>query len=224
MGRKPSRRVIRDKKHRNPIPSDVADITEQDFLKLFGTSLEEVEALPKITEYLEKHVGDRSEVLRLLRACNDPEAREVVDAHRKVSNRSWVSGMISIEALAAIAKVSTRRVLEMVLAEAVMETSIRTKGKFMEVVDGMFESAKIPGREGFQDRKMLAQHVGFAPVPRTSVTNIFGGAAIDARQQTQNVAILPQVEDGVRRMTDRFNATVVEVKQLEAPEDEESDD
>jgi hypothetical protein len=85
---------------------------------------------------------------------------------------------------------------------------------------------------GTREREMVLKHTGFLPTPKTSIVNVRGNNAVVGGNQT-NLAVLPPVEDTVRRMSDRFlemapaaplalpaPAKVVDVEE----EDEESDE
>jgi hypothetical protein len=97
-----------------------------------------------------------------------------------------------------------------------------SKAAHPSIVKATIDAAKRP--LGVHDRRMLHQAEGFVPVPKNSITHIHGN--VDQRTQVANVAVLPPVEDSVRRLSDRFN-TSMEMPLLAAPsieEDDEGDD
>ena len=64
--------------------------------------------------------------------------------------------------------------------------------------------------EGVQERRMMLQHYGFIPIPKHSVVNVYGHKKIDARKQELNVVKLEPPDEGIRRLTNRFNEMIAE--------------
>src|SRR5208337_3496433 len=151
------------------------------------------------------------------------ESRKVLELRTRLNRRQ--QDAIPFEAYCVAAGVSTKTMFG-IICEEVMEQSGAARELVVNasrgaVIQAAIKSAKMVS--GTKDREMLFKHDKFLPVPKN--TAIFGN--VDARQQTLNVAVLPPVEEGIRRISDRFNtelsappARVVEAEAEEVEDDE----
>lgn len=192
---------------------------------------DQVASQPIIGRTLSK-IGTRKQIIELLQESEVPELRAVLEKiqelplTRPMGPREKKShptpDAIPMEAFCLSAGVPTLKFLSLVIVEALTRNADLAKliasaahpqvtQKTVEVAleepiiwkdkNGEVHVVAPPG--GDAARKLLHQHAGFLPMPKNSVVQIFGGAQIDARQQTQ--VTLPPVEDEARNMTDRFN-------------------
>ncbi len=173
--------------------------------------------VPRI-EHMFKGIGGKTRVLEYLAGSEEPEAREIVKLHERLTKTQ--AAAIPFEAYCVAAKIPTKKMFGIVAAEVADQGDkamrLLVKGSKEAIMGAAIKMAKNPLGEA--DRKMIMQAEGYAPVPRTSITNIHGG--IDARNQTQNVALLPSAEENVKRLSDRFNAAIVVTPAIVAPEAE----
>jgi hypothetical protein len=72
-----------------------------------------------------------------------------------------------------------------------------------DIVAATIEAGKQAS--GSREREMLLKHSGFVPVPKTSITNVYGNRNVVGKQQNQTLAVLPPIEQTVKRISDRFN-------------------
>lgn len=192
---------------------------------------ESVRKVPKI-EHLFRGIGGKQKVFEYLEGSEEPEARKILDLRDRLSQHE--ANALPFEAFCVAAGIPVKKMFG-IISQEVMEqsakaTALLAKARHTEVVQATIENALLP--TGDKDRKMLHQAEGFVPVPKNSVTNIYGNQTIDARtQQKIDVAILPSVEDGVRAISDRFNDQIDKIdesKMIEAPiidlDDEDEDD
>ncbi len=167
----------------------------------------DVEAAPKIHHLLrDSEILDR--VFEYLEGSEEPEARKILAARERVSDS--LASILPFEAFCVAAGVTTKKAFAVISGE-VMDQSAKAsaliaRSKHPEVVQYTIDQALTPA--GAQERKMLHQSAGFLPMAKGAV-NMFGNVSIDNSVKTQNVAVLPPVEDGVKRMADRFGEMLV---------------
>ncbi len=188
-----------------------------EFWERLGVTPEQVAEQPIISRTLSK-IGNRSQVNELLQESEVPELRAVWGKIRempktrpmgpRVKKSNPTPDAIPMEAFCLSAGVPTLRFLGLLIAEALARNSDLSKliasAAHPEVTKKTVDLA-LDG--DLTAAKLLHQHAGFLPMPKNSVVQIFGGAQIDARQQTQ--VSLPPVEDDARAMTERFNRRFV---------------
>lgn len=167
--------------------------------------------------HITKVVGDTQTLLDFLKGSNEKEAKAIVEQARKL-NKTQI-GAVPIEALCVAGNVPTKKLLEVLMGavaeQGAIATQLLSKAAHPKVVQATVDAALLP--DGSNDRRMLHQAEGFVPIPKTSIT-VNRTTNIDNRTQTQ-VAVLPALDDSVKKMTDRF-IEAVPVPQLPAPEDE----
>lgn len=178
---------------------------EWDYL---GVSEAQVRAVPRISQALKKVLGGKEEILELLRKSEAREAQrvlELVDA----APESYVE-KLPLEAFCVAAKVNPKRlfgiIAECVFEESQNEALLIAAKETPAVVEATVESAK-GGSSAAQ--KMILQHAKIAPVPKTAITTIIGNPVIEQGSRTQTV-VMPIAEDGVKKMSERFNRNVTD--------------
>ena len=189
---------------------------------------EDLDNCPKI-EHLFKGIGGRQQVFEYLSGSEEPDARKILDLRKRLSGKQIAA--VPFEAYCLAAGISPKKMFGIVAAEVLDQEAkakqIMVAAKHTQVVEATIESALDP-EFGSADRRMMHQATGFVPVPKNSITHIHGNQTIDQRSQATMIAVLPPVEDTVRRLADRFNDRVLDIKALPAPapieeEDEEDD-
>lgn len=181
----------------------------------------DVQAVPKI-HHLLRDSGVLGKVFEYLEGSEEPEARKILDARHRVSDS--LASVLPFEAFCVAAGVTTKKAFAIISGE-VMDQSAKAsaliaRSKHPDVVQYTIDQALTPA--GTQERKMLHQSAGFLPMPKSAV-NMFGNVSIDNSVRTQNVAVLPPVEDGVKRMADRFGEMIL-VGPAEIPSIEEEEE
>jgi hypothetical protein len=186
---------------------------------------EAVEAAARI-EHLFKPIGGQRKVWEILEGSEEPDARRLVDLWRRLTKA--MQAVVPFEAYCVAAGLATKKAFALVAAETMEQsakaTELLAKASHPAVVEATVQAALKP--LGTHDRKMLHQAAGFVPVPKTSVTNFFGGVSIDQSQQTANVAVLPPIEQSVRGLSSRFNdmaALPASAEIIEGDEENEED-
>lgn len=164
----------------------------------------EVDSAPRISHLL-KAAGIYSTVFDILSGSEEPEARKLVEMRARLNKRQ--ARVVPFEAYCVAAEIAPKKAFGIISQETMDQCGqvsvLLAKAAHPKVVQATIESAIT--LDGVADRKMLHQHESFVPIPKTSITNIHGHQMIDARQQVQNIALLPPLEDVVTRMHDRFN-------------------
>jgi hypothetical protein len=159
-----------------------------------------VESLPKI-RHLCKPVGNCAAILDYLSHSEEPEAVAVCQKAKAVPRTTLA--VVPIEALCAAAGVSPKKLFGIIAQEvsdqSAKATALMSKAMHPRVLEATIDAALLP--DGTADRKIIHQAEQYLPVPKTSVTF---AKHIDARTQTQNVAILRPLEDSMKRLSDRF--------------------
>lgn len=175
-------------------------------LMLLEVTEEQLEEIPKI-EHLFRGIGGQAKVFECLAGSEEPEARKLVALKKRLTDRQ--AAQVPFEAFCVAAGVTTKRMFGIISQEMMDQgekaTALLSKAMHPEVVKATIDNALRPFGEN--DRKMLHQNAGFVPIPKTSVVHFHG--SVDARTQIQNIAVLPPVEDTVRKLNDRFNTMTV---------------
>lgn len=206
------------------IPEPYTSLTDfrADGLALLEVTEEQLSEVARI-EHLFKGIGGQNRVFECLAGSEEKEARLLVALKKRLTNQQ--AAHVPFEAFCVAAKVTTKRMFG-IISQEIMEqsekaTALLAKAMHPEIVQKTIDFAMSPFGE--KDRRMLHQNAGFVPVPRTAVTHFHGH--VDARTQTQNVALLPSVDDTMRRLSDRFNtmsiATPAPALAIEAVEDDD---
>lgn len=181
--------------YKGPIPEAVWTVLE--------ISPDQVNDLPQITHILKKS-RVLGELIDFLRGSIDPLAKAYL--RRFDSLISQHQKLAPVEAICAAEGIDTIKFLG-VIAEAAF-TQTRMVSELMaaasqpDVIQATVEGALTP--DGDRDRKMLHQHSGFLPIPKTQIVSM-PGARIDNRVQNNQTLVLPTVESDVKKMSDRFN-------------------
>ena len=166
-----------------------------------------VNALPRISHLL-KPAGNTADIVEYLRHSEEPDAVAVCSQADRLIKYSGAKHYVllevaSVEALCAAAGVSPKKLFGIIAAEVAEQsaqaTALLSKAMHPKVLEKTIQYAMKP--DGMADRKMIHQAEQYLPVPKTSVTF---AKHIDARTQTQNVAILKPLEDSMKRLSDRF--------------------
>jgi len=184
-----------------------------------------VNALPRISHLL-KPAGNTAQIVEYLRHSEEPDAVAVcAQADRLIkyvgAKRHVLLEAASVEALCAAAGVSPKKLFGIIAAEVAEQsaqaTALLSKAMHPKVLEKTIQYAMKEG--GMADRKMIHQAEQYLPVPKTSVTF---AKHIDARTQTQNVAILKPLEDSMKRLSNRF-LEMAPPEPVESPADSEGD-
>lgn len=189
-------------------------------LLLLEVSPEKLAGVARI-EHLFKSIGGKKNVMEYLAGSEEPEARAIISLAAKLNQHQ--AKAVPFEAYCIAANVTTKKMFGVIAQEVAEQSSLAmtllSKARRTEVVGAAIDAALLP--LGSADRKLVLQAEGYAPVPKTNVTNIHGN--IDNRTQTANVAVLPPIEDSVRRLSDRFNTMVMPamLSAAEIPDDDE---
>ena len=185
-----------------------------------------LEAMPKI-EHLLDGIGGRRKVFTYLEGSEDPIAREILKLKKRLSPAE--AKVVPLEAYCVAAKITSKKLFGLIASEVhsqeTMAKAVLFAAKHSEVVEASLMFALHP--DGDSDRKMLHQAAGFVPVPKNSITHIHGNQINRSESQVTQIAVLPSVEDTVKRLGDRFNEKIIDVipiAALPAPEEEDEDE
>jgi hypothetical protein len=167
----------------------------------------EVAVMPRI-EHLFRGIGGKQKVFEYLSGSAAPEARRVLDVRAKLSPSQ--ARVVPFEAYCLAAGVTTKRLIgllqEEVFEQSRIATSLLVRSRQPELVDYTIGQAMTP--HGSKERQMVHENSGFIKPSGVKIVNPKGDYNEDnsvGKQVVQQVAILPTLEDSVRRMADRFN-------------------
>ncbi len=175
--------------------------------ELLGVTEADMLSVPKI-EPLLKQSGVLERVWNYLETSRDELARQLVAQKYKLLNASQRNS-VPFEAFCVAAGLETGKVLGLIVSEVYQQNEqaalLMAASAQPDVVQATIDAAVQPA--GTRERDMLHKHSGFVPVPKTSVTIVHGGKnVIGGGQQTnQTLAVLPPIEQEIRRVSDRFN-------------------
>ena len=193
---------------------------EQDALDKLEVTRESVSNVPAISHILKSAAVDPWPYLE---GSEDVNARRLIATRRKMTLTEFRHS--TIEAICLSAGVPTKQALSVIMIEVFQQSGRAAEllyaANHQGVVQATIDSAKTPF--GASDRKLLLQHQGFAPVPKTNIVKIFGGQNVLGGAQTNQTAVLAPMEDKAKRLQDRFNERLGlpptgEMAQIEAPE------
>lgn len=172
---------------------------------LLGVDPGDVAASPKI-EHMLKDGGVLKDVWRYLGGSDEKDARAILAARDSLSTAH--AAALPFEAFCLAAGVPPKKAFGIITAEVFDQNEkaslLLASARHADVVNATVSAAVQP--HGSSERKMLLQHSGFVPSPSVNVA--IGKNAVIGNQtnsQTNQVAVLPPVEDFARRMSDRFN-------------------
>lgn len=202
-----------------PIAPPKAEKDTEDYraeaMILLDVKQEDLDASPKI-EHLFRGIGGVPKVMEYLSGSEEPEARLILGLAAKLSGRQRQA--VDFEAYCLAAKITPKKMFGIISAEVADQSeraaALINKASRWEVVEATVTSAKTP--LGVKDREMLHKANQFLPTPKNTFTLVRGDQVNDNRQQIA-VAVLPPLEDGIKRSSNRFNEIIAErVKALPA--------
>ncbi len=213
-------KVTTRKRPRNPsvFPGKNKQTRLEEAYERLGVTSLDVETVPKITHILKELPAGQSKAkgtdraIEFLRGSGDADARKWLDVYDLIP--AYERKILPFEAFCVACNLTTKRVLELVTGACFEQSTaaaiLIAKAAHPTLVKKSISLAKQPG--GWEDRKMLHQREGFAPIPKTQVVNVQGDVNTDNRTQTnlQNISIgeLAGIEDNMGRIADRFNESL----------------
>ena len=130
----------------------------------------------------------RERMLSFAACSNQPAAVALTSAVRKIKAADLAK--MSFGALCVFARVNPMELLGAVMAAAINMKAVESKMKAAmahpEVVDATIKTAKKKGAEGFADRKMLHEAVGFLPTRKGGGIEINFGFGRPAEEREED--------------------------------------
>lgn len=191
-----------------------------------GVTLKAVKAQRRITPLLRRTKLLR-EVPTYLRSSSAPEAKTFLEVWDSLSFPERRS--LPLEAICVASGVSSSELFYIFMDSYSSQKKVEGELLAAKHGPGVVKATVATALAGDPAaQKMLLQHSGFLPLPKTQ---IMVGTKIDARTQTAQTLNmnLPTPEAGVRRMAERFGEKLAlpapqeVVEELEAEEEEPSD-
>jgi len=171
-----------------------------------GVTEEEVNAAPKITHILRELPGKTDKAIEFLRGSSEPDARKWLSVYDSVTVSA--RKIVPFEAFCVAAGITTKRMLE-VITGACFEQSdavaaLLSKSAKPQILQKSIKLAQKPKQ--WEDRKMIMQHEGYAPIPKTQIINVGHDINTDNRiQSVIAVGELASIEPTMAKIADRFN-------------------
>jgi hypothetical protein len=189
---------------------------DPDIYVILEVTPEQAAGVPQITHILKK-AGVLKDLIDFLRGSSDPLAKAYLVIYDSLTFKQRQAA--PIEAICVKAGIDTEKFFATVAGAVFSQTrhtaELMAAAAQPDVVQATVDAALDP--RGKVDRKMLHQHSGFLPIPKTQIVSM-PGARIDARSQTNQTVVLPPVEDGVKKMSNRFNERFLGEAKLPAEE------
>lgn len=172
-----------------------------------GVTPDQLKGIPHISQALKKVIGGKAEIVELLRKSESKEAEKILGWVDNAPSWEFVEAL-PLEAFCVAAKVPVKKlfsvIVDVVFEESHNEAILRAAIGVPDVVDATIESAKAGGSAA---QKMILQHAKIVPVPKTNIMFNAPGGIVDQSSKVQNV-VMPIAEDGVKKMSERFNKTL----------------
>lgn len=199
-------RITKRKRPIHPALPGKSKLTRvQEAYERLGITKEEMNAAPRITHILRELPGKLDRAIEFLRGSGEPDARKWLGVYDSVpvSYRK----LLPFEAYCVAAGTTTRRMLEVVTGACFEQSdavaALLSKTAKPAILQRSIKLAQKPKQ--WEDRKMIMQHEGYAPIPKTQVVNVQGDVSMDNRIQSINVGELSGIESKMSRIADRFN-------------------
>ena len=223
-------RISYRKRVDHPVAKSIPSSTKrEESYERLGVTKKEVNAVPQISHILRELPGKLDQAIEFLRGSGEEDARRWLSVYDQLPPS--VRSILPFEAFCVAAGISTKRMLE-VITGACFEQSTATallisKAAHPGLIKKSVEFARK--EQNWEDRKMLHQKEGFAPIPKTQVVNVQGDVNPDNRTQSISVLQLGGVDSKMRTIEDKFNDRLGiggrdETRQIEANIVEDEDD
>ena len=199
-------RITRRKRPIHPtLPSKPKLTKLAEAYERIGVTEEEVNAAPKISHILRQLPGKCDQAIEFLRGSEDPDARKCLGVYDSVPVS--VRKILQFESFCVASGVTTKRMLEVITGacfeQSTAAASLLAKASHPVILKKSIKFAKEPS--GWEDRKMLHQREGFAPIPKTQVVNVQGNVNTDNRIQSVAIGELSGINTKMSKIADRFN-------------------
>ena len=173
-------------------------------LRKLGIREKQLTSTARITPIFEQSYGGLQKVIAALRFSEDPVIEEFLEKYD--SFKPGEHEKVPFEAFVVACGINVEQFLALALSQlriySVKEVTAKAFAAHPEVMQATIDSAKMLGREGFQDRQLLHQGLGFSPQPKG--TTFIGNV---------NVGQAPELPDG-------NDHGEIEAKQIAQPADE----
>jgi hypothetical protein len=170
-----------------------------------GITENECNRLPKITHILRNLPGKVDQAIEFLRGSNESDAQKWLQVYDSLGIS--IRKLLPFEAFCAASGLSTKRVLELVTGACFEQSdavaALLSKAAKPVILQKAIKLAVKPKQ--WEDRKMIMQHEGYAPIPKTQVVNVQGDVNTDNRQQSVSIGSLNKIDAIMGEITDRFN-------------------
>jgi hypothetical protein len=173
-----------------------------------GVTSAEVSKQPLISTIIKVLDGGSNKAIEYLRGSHEADARKFLDVYDSLPNSTRI--ILPIEAFSLAAGLTTRRVLELITGACFEQSAnvaeLISRSARPRLVKVAVDQALVP--ENFDERKLVLQHEGYAPIPKTQVVNVQGDVNTDNRIQSVSINELSAAEKTMSRINDRFNERI----------------
>jgi hypothetical protein len=144
---------------------------------------------PQIMEIIDNAaMGGRQKVLIAMRLSTDPIVQEFLDHHDNLPPS--YQKIVPWEAIALIAGVGVRQLLGGIILALRQHSTAGVKiaalSAHTEITKATIANAMVPGQEGFRDRQMVHQALGFLAPPKGQTINFnFDRAKADGVEEVE---------------------------------------
>lgn len=200
-------KITKSRRSRIPLSSSKSKPTRLDeAYERLGVSKEEVSKQPVITSVLKSSLAKGTDsAIEYLRGSHESDSRKFLDVYDSIPNSVRI--ILPIEAFCIASGLTTRRVLELITG-ACFEQSANVAELISKAAKPKLVGVAVKAalkQKNFEDRKLILQHEGYAPIPKTQVVNVQGDVNTDNRIQSVSIGELASTEKTMSRINDRFN-------------------
>lgn len=208
----PPKTIITKALHSRP-PDDARRI-EETYIRM-EIKDEDVVAFPDVADSFDD-IGGIPAVVQYLRSSDAKEAKDFLYYWDMISLN--MRAVVPFEAYCVAAKMTKKRLMMIVMGEVCEQSDLASTmlaaAAHPRIVKKTIEIAESERDGATEARKILHQHRGFLPTPKTQQVTIHGNVNQDNRQdnsQTANISLmeLDKSSDKISRAVDRFNESKV---------------
>lgn len=175
------------------IPGKSRSTKEAEAYERLGVTKEDVDKLPKITHIIKKSFPKHiDQAIEYLRGADNDEARKWLKVYDEIP--ASARKLLPFEAYCLAANIPTKRMLGIIIESCSEQedhaTALLSKAAKPKILQAAVKNATGKSKEALEDRKMILQHEGYAPMPKTQVINMTNSSIYeDSRNQTANISI-----------------------------------
>ncbi len=191
-----------------------------DAYERLGVTKDEVSKAPVISTVIKVLDGGVNKAIEFLRGSTETDARKFLDTYDSLPFS--VRSLLPIEAFCLASGLTTKRVFELITGACFEQSAnvaeLISRSSRPKLVGVAVKQALKP--KNFDERKLVLQHEGYAPIPKTQVINVGRDINTDNRIQSVSIGELSGVDAEMAKINNRFNERLIGSGATDEVEDE----